>query len=513
MPDRSPRAAKSAADILKADTLARPFVLAAERAPGHPALLVGGDALTYGDLLGQVRQAGAGVAALRRDGVPPRVALSLGNQPELLALFFGIVAAGGVVGLLDPKWSAAQTDAALDTLRPDLHLTSGTAAGWIAAQPAGWAVPAVDPRTPFLIGFTSGTTGRPKAFIRDQGSWLATLAASRVEFGIRPGDVVLVPGPLTHGLGLYGAVEALSAGATVEVQPRFDAAAAADRLAGSGLTTLVVVPTMLVGILDAAERQGRRFPALRRVVCSGAKLAPAVHDRLVALCPDVTVLEYYGASELSFVSLRSSREGAPADSVGRPFHGVDIDLRDDAGHPAEHGRPGTVWVRSRMLSNGYLGGTDGSGYRERDGWGTVGDYGWIDEDGWLRLIGRAGDMVVSGGLNVYPAEVEAALRAHPAVAEAVVFGLPDPYWGDAVSAVVWWRGAVTATLAELRAWCRERLEAYKAPRRLFTADDMPLTGSGKIARADVREFARSGLLASAGVVADAAERPAAGKPS
>ncbi|WP_148219649.1 class I adenylate-forming enzyme family protein [Azospirillum sp. B510] len=481
-------------DIEGMDNLARPFALAAARAPGHPALVFGGESLSYAALLDRVQRAGAGVAALRRDGQPPRVALSLGNHPDLLVLFLGIVAAGGIVGLLDPKWSEAQTAAALDTLLPDLHLRLETAAGWISAQPAGWTIPAVGAKTPFLVGFTSGTTGRPKAFIRNQGSWLATLAASRVEFAIGPDDIVLVPGPLVHGLGLYGAVEGLSAGATVRVQPKFDADDAAAQLAGCGVTTLVLVPTMLVGILDAAERAGRRFPALRRVVCSGAKLAPAVHDRLAALCPDAAVLEYYGASELSFVSLRSSLEGAPADSVGRPFHGVELSLRDDDGVAVERGQPGTVWVRSGMLSDGYLGRTDGAGYRERDGWGTVGDYGWIDGGGWLRLVGRAGDMVITGGLNVYPAEVEAALRAHPAVAEAVVFGLPDPYWGDALSAVVWWRGTGRATLTDLRGWCQERLEAYKAPRRVFAAADMPLTGSGKIARADVRERARAGGL-------------------
>ena len=475
-----------------ADNLARPFVLAAERTPDHPALVFSNEAVSYRSLLDQVRRAGAGVSSLSRNGEPPRVALSLGNRAELPALFFGIVAAGGIVGLFDPKWSAAQTAAALDSFQPDLHLTTEIAADWIAAQPAGWSIPAVVPKTPFLVGFTSGTTGRPKAFIRNQASWLATLEASRVEFGIGPDDVVLVPGPLVHGLGLYGAVEGLSAGATIRVQPKFDAADAALQLAECGVTTLVLVPTMLVGILDAAERDGRRFPALCRVVCSGAKLAPAVHDRLAALCPDAAVLEYYGASELSFVSLRSSREGAPADSVGRPFHGVELSLRDDDGNAAERGRPGTVWVRSGMLSDGYLGPTDGAGYRELDGWGTVGDYGWIDGEGWLRLVGRAGDMVITGGLNVYPAEVEAALRAHPAVAEAVVFGLPDPYWGDALSAVIWWRGNGRASLADLRSWCQERLEAYKAPRRVFAAADMPLTGSGKIARADVRATAKAG---------------------
>lgn len=493
-------------------SLARPFAEAASRAPDHPALIVTGAdptaPLTYGALLARVQQAGAGVRALAAtesatgDEAPPRVALRLGNRAELLILFLGTVAAGGIVALLDPKWSAEQSAVALDTLRPDLLLDESTVADWLAAQGDTSAdvppfdLPFVDPATPFLIGFTSGTTGRPKAFIRNQASWLATLDASRAEFGIGPDDGVLVPGPLVHGLGLYGAVEGLSAGATVHIQAKFDAADAARRLADptAALTTLVVVPTMLVGILDAAERAGLAFPALRRVVCSGAKLAPATHDRLLALCPGVTVLEYYGASELSFVSLRDSREGAPPDSVGRPFHGVELSVRDDDGHPVPAGQPGTVWVRSAMLSDGYLGPSDGSGFRARDGWGTVGDFGWIDAQGWLRLIGRAGDMLISGGLNVYPAEVEAVLRAHPAVAEAVVFGLPDPYWGDLVSAVLWWRGAARVGAEELRVWSHAHLEGYKAPRRLFAAADMPLTSSGKIARADIRDRARSGAL-------------------
>lgn len=476
-------------------SLARPFLDAAARAPSHPALILDGPPIPYGALREAVLRAGAGVATLSTEGGTPRVALRLGNGAELLALFLGTVAAGGVVALLDPKWSEGQAATALETLRPDLLLTDDTAADWIAAQATGWTPPPVDPATPFLIGFTSGTTGRPKAFIRSQGSWLATLEASRVEFGIGPDDVILVPGPLVHGLGLYGAIEGLSAGATVQVQPKFDGVDAARRLAGTGVTTLVVVPTMLIAILDAAERQDLRFSTLRRVVCSGAKLAPALHERLAALCPEVAVLEYYGASELSFVSLRASREGAPADSVGRPFHGVELCLRDDDGQPVARGLPGTVWVRSAMLSDGYIGATaDSAGYREQDGWGTVGDYGWLDADGWLRLVGREGDMLISGGLNVYPAEVEAVLRAHPAVAEAVVFGLPDPYWGDLVSAVVWWRGTARASVEALRAWCHGRLEGYKAPRRVFAADAMPLTGSGKIARAALRDTARAGGL-------------------
>lgn len=480
MPKTSPRVPHS---------LAAPVLDHAAAAPDRAAVRLGERAVAYGALAAGIRRVAAAVAAL--PGPAPRVGICQGNGPAFVESFFGIVAVGGTAVLLDPKWSAGQTGHALATAGP-VRIADG--ASWPPAGGDDAPEPGpVDPATPFLIGFTSGTTGRPKAFIRDQASWFATLEASRVEFAIGPGDGVLVPGPLVHGLGLYGAVEALCAGASVHLLDGFDAAAALDAMERHALTTLVAVPTMLVKILEAAAERGTVLPAMRRVISSGAKLSPLVHERLAGAFPNAGVFEYYGASELSFVSVMASREGGPADSVGRPFHGVTVELRGDGGAPVPAGAVGQVWVRSAMLCSGYIGGTgDGAGFRADDGWGTVGDRGWFDADGWLHLIGREGDMLISGGLNIYPAEVEAVLRAHPLVAEAVVTGLPDPLWGDVVTAVLWWRGPERAGAESLRAWVRGRLEAYKTPRRLFAAADTPLTGSGKIARAVVKGWARDG---------------------
>ncbi|MGQ9368243.1 class I adenylate-forming enzyme family protein [Azospirillum sp. ST 5-10] len=468
-------------------SLLAPFAAAAARHPDRPALRFGAEAVTYGALHAAARRFAAGV------GPGDRVALRMTNRPEFLEVFLGTVLAGGTAALLDPKWSAAQTAAALETVAPALVVTEeGTGRAGGAPRDGAAAPPEAAPDTPFLIGFTSGTTGRPKAFIRSQGSWIASLAASREEFAIGEADGILVPGPLVHGLGLYAAVEGLCAGAAVHVLGRFDAAAAVDRLAGHALTTLVAVPTMLVALLDAAAARNLRLPALQRVISAGAKLAPVLHDRLAAAFPEAEVFEYYGASELSFVSVLASREGGPADSVGRAFRGVDLAVRRDDGTPAAPGEVGTVWVRSAMLSDGYLGTGDGAGFRRRGDWATVGDLGSLDRAGWLRLAGRAGDMLITGGLNVYPAEVEAVLRSCPDIAEAVVFGLPDPYWGDAVTAVVWWRDGRRGTAEEVCAWCRRHLEAHKCPRRLFAAGTTPLTGSGKIARAALRRWAMDG---------------------
>jgi len=252
------------------------------------------------------------------------------------------------------------------------------------------------------------------------------------------------------------------------------------------------VPTMLVALLREAEARRVRFPDVRRVVSAGAKLSPALRADLAAVFPAAETFEYYGASELSFVTLASSREGCPPDSVGRPFRGVELSLRRDDGSPATTGEVGLVFVRSAMLSNGYLGATDGAGFRRVGDWATVGDRGRLDARGFLHLIGREGDMLISGGLNVYPSEVEAALKAAPEVEEVHVFGRPDAYWGDEICAVLRWRGDARRSAAELRTWCRGRLDAHKCPRHFYAASELPLTSSGKVAGTTLRAWVAAG---------------------
>ncbi|HYG90803.1 MAG TPA: AMP-binding protein [Azospirillum sp.] len=486
-------------------SFAAPLVAHAARQPDKPALWIDGTPLPFGALLDGVRRVAAGVAVR---GATARIGLLLGNGTEFLEIFLGTVLGGGVAVVLDPKWSAPQLAFVLDGMPPELlfaerPLLHGCAAGvatitlddfaaWKAAQPADASLAPVPPDTPFLIGFTSGTTGRPKAFTRDQGSWAATLKAGWAEFGVTADDRILVPGPLVHGLGLYGAVEGLTAGATVHLLRKFDAAAAADRLLEHRLTAVVAVPTMLVALVREAAARSQRFPDVRRVVSAGAKLSPGLRDALAGVFPAADLFEYYGASELSFVSLASSREGCPPDSVGRPFRGVALSLRRDDGTPAAPGEAGLVFVRSAMLSAGYLGETDGTGFRMLDGWATVGDRGRLDERGFLHLIGREGDMLISGGLNIYPAEVEAALKAAPEIEEAHVFGRADPYWGQEVCAVLRWSSARRLCAADLRAWCRGRLDAHKCPRRFYAAAELPLTSSGKVSGATLRAWVAAG---------------------
>jgi len=481
----------------------------AERAPAKPALICGAEHYRYGELCAAARQIAAGVAAL--PNATPRVGLLLGNRSEFITIFLGVTLAGGVAMTLDPHWQAAQLEPVLRTLTPDLLFADAKTAAiplelgietvvldddsrgmgfaaWCARQFGAYRSCADN--APFLIGFTSGSSGQPKAFIRNHASWQASFAASRIEFGTHAGDDILAPGPLTHGLTLYAVMEGLAAGATVTICRKFTALDTLAVLRRRPVTMLVAVPTMLQALADTVA--DTLCPTPRAVISSGAKLSPELRTRLTQVFSNAAVLEYYGASELSFVTLASARENCPPASVGRAFHGVQVSIRRPDGSPAPVGEVGRVGVRSALLSDGYLA-ASADGFRIEQGWATVGDWGWQDRQGYLYLAGREGDMLISGGLNVYPAEIEAQLQAMPEIAAAVVLGLPDAYWGDLICAVIRWQDEMQLTQAELKQRLRAQVPFYKCPRRFFAAATLPLTESGKIARATVREW----LLAAA----------------
>jgi acyl-CoA synthetase (AMP-forming)/AMP-acid ligase II len=447
-------------------------LLNAMRTPDQPAVVAGGRAITYGELAWRVcRVAGAVDAVQAR-----RVAVSLPNHPALLEIFFGTLLAGAVFVLFEPKWPRETLLAMMAAHQPQLFFAEDELASVKLSQYANWrdkqdADRALSskptPAMPFLIGFTSGTTGIPKAFIRNHASWMASFAASQIEFGTSKNTRVLVPGPLSHGLSLYAAVETLNAGGCVTIDPIFDAAAMM-RLASSGsINTIASAPTILDLMLEHAAAP---VSAITSVVTAGAKLSARLRDNLSRTFPKARIAEYYGASELSFVTVAKSDEDCPADSVGRAFAGARI--KTDADN--------IVWVKSAMLSSGYVGPADGAGFRIKEGWATVGDRGQIDARGFLTLWGREGDMIITGGLNVYPSEVEAVLSAVPGVREVLVTGEADDRWGQVVTAAV----AGDFTLAALKAACAA-LPDYKHPRRWFRVEAFTHMPSGKIDRAAV----------------------------
>jgi long-chain acyl-CoA synthetase len=364
-------------------------------------------------------------------------------------------------------------------------------------SPGHASPPPVADESPFYVGFTSGTTGRPKGFVRSHRSWLRSFAASAAVFAITDSDHVLAPGPLDHSLFLYAAVHGLSVGATVYLHRRFSPTAVLAALDRHPITRVYLVPTMLAALVRAADRTApRRFPAVRSVICSGARWPVAVQDRVADLFPNAEPIDFYGASELSFVSVRRPSADDLDTSVGRPFPGVEIALRRDDGTAVDVGEAGRLWVRSDMMFSGYLEPDATGATRDAAGWVTVGDMARRDAGGRLYLIGRAGAMLVCGGVNVFPEEIEDVLMQLPEVAEAAVVGIPDDRWGDLLCAIVRWRDGSRLPRERLREHCRERLAHGKRPQRWLQAADLPRTSSGKIARAALAHHVRTGTLAA-----------------
>ncbi len=475
------------------------FLRAVAATPDKAALVCGDTVLTYRDL----NHCAGRIAAEIDRRLARRVALCLSNGPHVIDAFLGTVMAGACVCLYDPGWPASLlqdlTDEhephvviADDTCRAALNGLIPTDALWSAADLAditsGDSPPQAlrsqpMPDMPFLLGFTSGSSGRPKAFIRAHQTWADSFAYSAQELGTSANSCVVAPGPLSHGLSLYAVIETLCAGGTAVIHTHFDAAAVLEGVEEHKATALVIVPAMLDVLLDMHSSSA--LSSVTAIITAGAKLPPALRRGAADVFPNADIIEYYGASELSFVTVAKGRETPPAESVGRAFAGVEIDVRDETGASLPPARTGTVWVRSSMICTGYVGATDGSGLRKSGGWATVGDLGHRDENGFLYLDGREGSAITSAGYTVYPSAIESALLSHPDVQDAVAIGLPHPRWGEVIAAAVAPVSGRTLEAGALETHCQELLEPYACPRRWVITEGFSRTTSGKPVRADV----------------------------
>jgi acyl-CoA synthetase (AMP-forming)/AMP-acid ligase II len=268
------------------------------------------------------------------------------------------------------------------------------------------------------------------------------------------------------------------------------------------VTQAMVVPTMLGRILEVLEREGERLEHLRHLSYGGGRMPAPVIERALKLLPQVEFVNAYGLTETSstiaVLGPEDHREAIASDdpdvrrrlgSVGRPLPTVELEVRDDAGHPLKPGEQGEVWVRGEQVTGEYLG-RPGVG---QGGWFPTRDGGLVDEDGYLYLIGRLDEVIVRGGENISPAQIEDALVAHPSVADACVVGLPDTEWGEKPVAVVVVAEGSSASEAELQDWVRSRLRSSKTPERIEFRDALPYNDLGKMLRRIVKAELMGGL--------------------
>ena len=341
------------------------------------------------------------------------------------------------------------------------------------------AFPTAAPTQPWKAIGSGGSTGRPKLIV---AGLPATVDPSLPHTSVEPGDVVLVPGPLYHQGPFIFSTAALFGGGCIVVMERFDAEEALRLIERDRVTFVQLVPTMTQRIwrLDPAVRDRYDLSSLRMVFSTGAPWAPWLKDEWIRwLGPDRIVEGYGGAEEHGGLKITGREALQHPGSVGRAHDAVCVLGAD--GNRAAPGEVGEIHFRAPAVSHRYV----GADVVERDGWRTYGDLGHIGEDGYVYLADRRTDMIVTGGANVYPAEVEAAIEAHPAVRSAVVVGLPDDDLGQRVHAIVDATSPVTGD--ELRAHVRTLLAGYKAPRTYEIVDQPLRDDAGKVRRSALRD--------------------------
>ncbi len=481
----------------------------ARRTPEQVALVQGDLRVTYADLWRQARQH---AAALQHKGVAPgdRVALLAPNVADFVRAYYGILAAGGVVVPVPTLLNATEAAYILQHSGAGSVLYDASFAGIATgaaetAQIPAWDISALgaEDREPLrtyaareaedvaVIFYTSGTTGRPKGALLTHLNLVLNSTVNAFDANpLLRDDVVMGCLPLFHTFGQTVSMNStFRVGATMLLQPRFDPDEAIEIMRREGATLFFGVPTMYVQLLEAAPRAAH-LPQLRDCVSGGASLPVVVLERFEKTF-GTTVYEGYGLSETSpSASVNQQWFGTKAGTVGHPLWGVEVEVADEMAldhiELLPRGGLGEIVIRGHNVFAGYLDDPEATAEAVVDGWFRTGDIGMIDEEGFISIVDRKKDLIIRGGFNVYPREVEEVLARHPGVAQVAVIGVPDPTMGEEVCAVVVPAPEQSVTAEELVAWAREQLGGHKYPRRVELLDALPMGPSHKILKRELR---------------------------
>ncbi|WP_284241422.1 class I adenylate-forming enzyme family protein [Paenibacillus glycanilyticus] len=481
-----------------------PILNRANEEPERIAISHGQNRLTYSQLAERIRRIAHGLQDRR--SASDRIAILSRNRLEYAEVFLGAVYAGFVPVLLDPKWSLSDIHRVIDQCQPNLIFCEEDLSAMIAGEHSHyerllfsneqqgsfdvWLAAckpeaiAAQPNETLFIGYTSGTTGVPKGFMRSHRSWILSFQASKRAFRLDKLEQAMAPGPFVHSLSLFVLVQTLFNGATFHMLPEFDAAEVmkvCDSVTGM---TLFVVPSMIDSLLRLAQPGTTSIQAL---ISSGGQWSSASKRRCGQVFAGTKLYEYYGSSEASYISYLDASNKEKLGSLGKPFDGVDITIRDEQFQEVPAGTIGQVYVRSEMVFSGYYLLPDETENVFRDGWLKTGDYMYTDNDHYLYLAGRTHNMIKTGGLKVFPEEVEAVLRQIPNVREVMVVGKPHAYWGEQVTAMIQWRGGQALSLDEIKRLCDGQLAKHKLPKELISVDKFIYTSSGKVARQAMKD--------------------------
>ncbi len=338
------------------------------------------------------------------------------------------------------------------------------------------------------VVYTSGTTGRPKGAVRDLAAYgLVEFFRVLQRLPVRTADRHLIVSPMYHSGGQVFSLMNTALGATLYIRSEFDAEETLKAMHREAINTIFLVPTMLRRVLELPHELHQEFPApaLRGIFCGAAPFPQPLRERAIERFGASVIHDFYGATEIGWITLINGEEMLQRPgSVGRPIAGQRVKIVDNRGRELPAGKPGRIYVQNDHIMAGYLGNQEATDEITDEGWMTVEDLGYLDEDGYLYISGRERDMVISGGVNIYPAEIEEILEAHSAVREAAVIGVPDEEWGERLLAVI---AADDVDEQKLKEHAREQLAGYKVPRRWVFVDELPRNPTGKVLKRKLEE--------------------------
>jgi long-chain acyl-CoA synthetase len=470
---------------------------------------VSGDVrLTYGEVWSRC---GRLAGALTRLGVQPgeRVAILASNSHQYLEVYLAVPASGRVVVPLNTRHAEPELRYALEDAGARTLITDRDPEGLAKAVERVVRLPddyerllAAAPEAELGVGvtegslaglfYTGGTTGASKGVMLSHRHLMANTVHWLVTSQQGPEDAFLIMAPMFHAAGSVAALATVWVGGRQVILPAFDPVAALDVIAAERITLTLGVPTMIAALAEEQLARPRQVGTLRSMSHGGSPIATEVVRRAHAAFPRAELIHLYGATELAPLATALRHEetlldGDLARSCGRAVAGVDVRVVDQNGHELPPGEVGEVVVRGPNVMAGYWNKPAQTAAVLQDGWYRSGDLGFMNPYGYLFLVDRAKDMIISGGENVYSTEVEEVLYQHPAVLEAAVFGVPDAKWGEAVHAIVVPRPGHEVDPVALITFCRERIAGYKVPKRIdLRHDPLPKSGPGKVLKRELR---------------------------
>lgn len=495
-------------------TIASGVRTSAERTPEKIALREGARDLSYARLVERIDRVANGAVYdldLKRGDT---VMLLAPNCLEYIEIVAGFAEAGIAVATINPRQTAHEIAAiaedcaariviahpAVEELMRDAKLASSDRIlilgdayeAWLSRAKPEALETATDEREAFAISYTSGTTGKAKGIVLSHRSRVMTFLAMASEYGCYgPEDSYLCVAPLFHGGGFAFAMGSVFLGGFCEVLPAFDAEDILRRLHEGPFTGTFMVPTHYHAILALEDSILARYRGhhLTSLISNAAALPQATKEGIVAQFGDGVLHETYGSTEAGIVTnLRPADQLRKIQCVGLPFVCSSVRLLDDAGQEVAQGEVGELYSNSPYLFNGYWDKPEETHAVLRDGWVTAGDMARRDEEGYIFLVDRKKDMIISGGVNIYPREIEEVLIRHAGIADVAVVGVEDSYWGERVKAFVVAAGDGAPAAEEIIAFAKEFLAPHKAPKDIAFIDAVPRNPAGKILKRTLREY-------------------------